>query len=152
MAQRPLAQDRLQIVALNQMTAIAKRSKIAAVCAVTGGLIQMAAALAILFLPVLGNCSMPEGGELTCNRVSYIQMGGNGFGYSILIAMIGIGALAVGSALDTNRKRVLLVRWAGVLLSITVAIVTGFSFGIVFVPGAALLLVSAVWTTTQRGF
>lgn len=95
---------------------------------------------------------MPEGGELVCSRLSYIQMGGNGFGYSILIAMIGVGSLAVASARDTNRKRMLLVRWGGTLFSIAVAIITGFSFGIAFMPGTVLLLASAVWTTVQRGF
>jgi hypothetical protein len=133
------------------MAAPAKRSKAAARLAVIGGLVQIAAALAILFLPVLGNCSMQEGGALTCSRLSYVQMGGNGFGYSILLAMIGVGVLAVGSAQDTNRKRILLVRWGGTLFSIAVVIVTGFSFGIAFVPGAALLLVSAMWTTVRRG-
>ncbi len=93
---------------------------------------------------------MQEGGELICARLSYIQLGGNALGYGILIAMIGIGALAVGSAQDTNRKRILLVRWGGTFFSVIVAIITGFSFGIVFVPGAVLLLVSAVWTTVQR--
>jgi hypothetical protein len=94
---------------------------------------------------------MPEGGELTCSRLSYIQMGGNGFGYSILIAMIGVGSLALVSAQDTNLKRMLLVRWGGTFFSFIVVIITGFSFGIVFVPGAVFLLVSAVWTTVQRG-
>ena len=94
---------------------------------------------------------MPEGGELTCSRLSYIQMGGSGFGYGILIAMIGVGGLAVGSTQDTNRKRILLVRWGGTLFSIVVVIVTGFSIGIAFAPGAALLLISAVWTTIQQG-
>jgi len=50
---------------------------------------------------------MQEGGELSCSRLSYIQMGGNAFGYSILIAMIGVGVLAVGSGQDTNFKRML---------------------------------------------
>ena len=94
---------------------------------------------------------MQAGGELTCSRLSYIQMGGNAFGYSILIAMIGMGGLAVGSAQDTNRKRMLLVRWGGTLFSIVVVIVTGFSIGVAFAPGAVLLFVSAVWTTVQRG-
>lgn len=93
---------------------------------------------------------MPEGGELTCSRLSYIQLGGNGLGYVLLIAMIGVGVLAVGSAQDSNRKRVLIVRWGGTAFSAIVAFITGFSFGIVFVPGAVLLLVSAVWTTIQR--
>ena len=93
---------------------------------------------------------MPEGGELTCSRLSYIQIGGNGFGYSILIAMIGAGVLAVGSAPDTNRARIMLIRWGGTIFSIIVAIVAGFSFGIVFVPGAVLLFASAVWTTVWR--
>jgi hypothetical protein len=88
-----------------------KRSKAAARLAIVGGLVQIAAALAILFLPVLGNCSMQEGGELSCSWLSYIQMGGNAFGYGILIAMIGVGSLAVGSGQDTNFKRMLLVRW-----------------------------------------
>lgn len=131
------------------MAVSAKRSKAAARFAIGGGLVQIAAALAILFLPVLGNCSLPEGGELICSRLSYIQLGGNGFGYSILIAMIGVGTLAVGSAQDTNRKRILLIRWGATLFSVVIAIVTGFSFGIVFVPGAALLLISAVWTTVR---
>jgi hypothetical protein len=93
---------------------------------------------------------MQEGGELICSRVSYIQLGGNALGYSILIAMIGAGVLAVGSAQDTNRRRVLLVRWGGTFFGFMAAIITGFSFGIVFVPGAVFLLVSAVWTTVQR--
>src|SRR5262245_22091519 len=109
------------------MAALPKRSNAAARLAIVGGLVQIAAALAILFLPVLGNCSMLEGGELTCSRLSYIQVGGNGFGYSILIAMMGVGVLAVGSARDTNRKRVLLIRWGGALFSIAAAFVTGFS-------------------------
>ena len=129
------------------MTAPAKRSRAATGFEIIGGLVQIAAALAILFLPVLGNCSMPEGGELTCSRLSYIQMGGNGFGYSILIAVIGVGSLAVGGAQDTSRKRKLLIRWGGTLFSAVIAIITGFSFGIAFVPGAALLLISAIWTT-----
>ena len=107
------------------MAAPVKRSQAAARFAVSGGLVQIAAALAILFLPVLGNCSMPEGGELTCSRLSYIQMGGNGFGYSILIAVIGVGSLAVASAQDTSRKRKLLIRWGGTLFSAVIAIVTG---------------------------
>src|SRR5512136_889539 len=93
------------------MAAPAKRSIAPARFAIIGGLAQMAAALAILFLPVLGNCSMQEGGELICSRISYIQLGGNALGYGILIAMIGAGVLAVGSAQDTNPRRVLLVRW-----------------------------------------
>jgi hypothetical protein len=115
-----------------------------------GGLVLISAALAVLFLPVLGNCSMQAGGELVCGRISYIQLGGNAFGYGILIAMIGVGVLAVGSAQDTNRRRILLVRWGGTFFSFMIAIITGFSFGIVFVPGAVLLLVSAVWTAVQR--
>jgi hypothetical protein len=132
------------------MAAPAKRSRAAGRFALSGGLAQMAAALAILFLPVLGNCSIQEDGGLICGRVSYIQLGGNALGYGLLIAMIGVGALAVGSAQDTNRKRMLFVRWGGTLYSFIVAIITGFSFGIVFVPGAVLLLVSAAWTTVQR--
>jgi hypothetical protein len=132
------------------MAAPAKRSIAAARFAIIGGLAQIAAALAILFLPVLGNCSMQEGGELACSRLSYIQMGGNVFGYSILIAMIGVGCLAIGSAQATNLKRLLLVRWGGTLFSFVVLIITGFSIGVAFAPGAALLLVSAVWTTVQR--
>jgi len=93
---------------------------------------------------------MLEGGELTCSRLSYIQMGGNGFGYSILIAMIGLGVLAVGSAQDSNFKRILFVRWGAALFSIAIVIVTGFSIGIAFAPGTVLLLISAVWTTIRR--
>jgi hypothetical protein len=132
------------------MTAPKKRSRPAAYFAISGGVVQIAAALAVLFLPVLGNCSTQEGGELTCSRLSYIQMGGNALGYGILIAMIGVGALAVGSAQDSNLQRILLVRWGATLFSGVIAIITGFSFGIVFVPGAALLLISAIWTTVRR--
>ena len=93
---------------------------------------------------------MQEGSEQICGRISYLQLGGNALGYGILIAMIGVGVLAVGSAQDTNRKRILLVCWGGTFFSFMIAIITGFSFGIVFVPGAVLLLVSAVWTAVQR--
>jgi|WetSurMetagenome_2_1015567.scaffolds.fasta_scaffold265616_2 hypothetical protein len=132
------------------MTAPKKRSRAAAYLAIIGGLVQIAAALAILFLPVLGNCSVQEGGELICSRLSYIQMGGNAFGYGILIAMIGVGALAVSSAQESNLQRILLVRWGATLFSGVIAIITGFSFGIVFMPGAVLLLISAIWTTVRR--
>jgi hypothetical protein len=132
------------------MATPAKRSRAAARLAIIGGLMQIAAAVAILFLPVLGNCSMQEGGELICSRLSYIQMGGNGFGYRVLFAMIVVGVLAVGSAQDTNLRRILLIRWGGTAFSAIVAFITGFSFGIAFVPGAVLLIMSAVWTTVRR--
>ncbi len=131
------------------MAAPQTRSKTAAVLAVGGGFAQVIAALAILFLPVLGSCLASAGG-VSCVRVSYVQLGGNLLGYGILIAMIAVGVLAISSAREANRRRNLIIRWGGALFSGAAAFITGFSFGSVFVPGALLLLASAIWTTVNR--
>ena len=63
--------------------------------------------------------------------------------------MVAIGVLAVGSTRDVNYRRVVIIRWVGALLSLVVAVITGWSFGLVFVPGAVLLLLAALRTRPQ---
>ena len=122
------------------------RVRRASFLAITGGLAQIVAALTVLFLPVLGNCEASANGVLVCTRLSYIQYGGNPLGYGLLTLMIGLGVLAAGSARDVHHRRRLVIRWSSALLSVLVTIVTGWSFGIVFAPGALLLLIAAVGT------
>ncbi len=120
------------------------RQRIAARFALIGGLVLLGAALSVLFLPVLGNCSV-QAGEMICSRLSYLQMGGNALGYALLALMCGVGFLAIESSRDSNYHRVRLIRWLGTVISLVVALITGWGFGIVFVPGALFLLASAVW-------
>ncbi|KXK48132.1 MAG: hypothetical protein UZ13_03914 [Chloroflexi bacterium OLB13] len=49
--------------------------------AVAGGLMQIALAISILFLPVFATC-LPQGQDMVCNRQSYIQQGGSRWGMS----------------------------------------------------------------------
>jgi hypothetical protein len=110
-----------------------------------GGLLQLLLALSVLFLPVFKTCQF--GGEQpTCNSESYIQMGGNTLGYIFLILMIVAGIVAAASPLDRIGRRVLFTRWLAALSSVMVAIVAGFGFGIVFAPGAILLILASLLT------
>ena len=131
------------------MATSVKPSRVAFLFASSGGLAQIVAALTVLFLPVLGQCEMALGGQLVCSRLSYIQLGGNALGYGLLLLMVAIGVLAVGSTRDVNYRRVVIIRWVGALLSLVVAVITGWSFGLVFVPGAVLLLLAALRTRPQ---
>jgi hypothetical protein len=110
-----------------------------------GGLIQLAVALSLLFLPVFVTCQI-EGHNQVCQGESYIQRGGNTLGYTFLISMIVTGVIAVVSSRAQDYRRVFLSRWLVVLTSVVVVVVAGFGFGIAFAPGALTVLVSALLT------
>ena len=127
----------------------AKRLSIAAIFAIVGGLVQVVAALAVLFLPILSTCEAVTGGPLVCSQVSYLQYGGNLLGYLMLIVMVAVGVAAINSVRDSNYRRIQIIRWLAGVLSGIVVVAAGWSFGIIFAPGMLLLFVAALWTKPQ---
>ena len=107
------------------------------------GLVQALVAFSILFLPVFAKCVW-QGNNLVCHRETYSQQGGNALGYTLLVWIIVVSGLAVISSRDTNPGQAFLNRWVAALSSIVVAMITGWSIGIAFVPGALLLLLVAL--------
>jgi hypothetical protein len=128
------------------MAAQDRRYRSASLFALTGGLLQVSVALSILFLPVLGACWMPEGGQLICGRQSYVQTGGNAVGYGVLSLMMGMGILVLVTQKTAYRQRAQLVRWVGAIVSLAVTVITLWGFGLTFLPGTLLLLISALLT------
>jgi hypothetical protein len=102
--------------------------------ALLGGLIHAAAAIGILFFPVFVTCINQK-----CSGQSYIQMGGNALGYGFLLSMILAGGAAVYSSFVSNVQRANLIRLYVIVASAIVIVVAGFSFGIIFIPGALLV-------------
>ncbi len=113
--------------------------------AVAGGLLQMAMAISVLFLPVFAIC-LPQGQEIVCQRQSYIQQGGSVLGFAFLLLMIVAGVLALVSTRIENVSHARRLRWIAVLLSVSFVIVGAWSIGLTFVPGALLLLLSALFS------
>ena len=115
-------------------------SKSIRLLALTGGLIQIFAPLAMLVLPVFATCM---GGD--CYRQSYIQMGGSLIGYALLFGTMLLGLAVVITNLnidpfqnvDKRLKRRLL--WAAVAGSVIALIVGAWSIGFAFVPGGFIL-------------
>ncbi len=106
--------------------------------ALTGGLIQIVAPLAMLLLPVFASCLGDN-----CYRQSYMQMGGSPLGYAILLGTILLGLAVVMTNItpyqnvDKGLKRRVL--WAGVVGSLIAFIVGAWSIGLAFVPGGFIL-------------
>src|SRR6185503_20335059 len=104
--------------------------------ALTGGLIQILAPLAMLVLPVFATCI---GGD--CYRQSYVQLGGSLIGYVLLFGTMLLGLAVVITNLniapyqnvDKRLKRRVL--WAAVAGSVIACIVGAWSIGLAFVPG-----------------
>jgi hypothetical protein len=131
------------------------RHQVAPALALIGGLVQAYVALSLLFVPVFATCMQTDTG-LHCQRQSYVQLGGNWLGYIFLTLLIVVGAAAVAGNRDSNRQRVFFGRWLLTLISATVVVVAGWGFGITFLPGTLLLLLSAIftrpwWSPSQRG-
>jgi hypothetical protein len=116
---------------------------------VLGGFLHIAAAIAILFFPVLVTCQFGDQGE-KCYGQSYIQIGGNILGYALLLLMILAGAAAMYSSYDSNQRRAYFSRWLVVVVGAIIIYVTGFSFGIIFIPGAVLILLATLLQTLSR--
>ncbi|MBV6438360.1 MAG: hypothetical protein AELANPGJ_03662 [Anaerolineae bacterium] len=111
--------------------------------AVAGGLMQIALAIGILFLPVFATC-LPQGQDMVCNRQSYIQQGGSPVGYVFLALMIVAGIMALVSTRIDNAILARRLRWIAVLFTVGMAIVGAWGFGLLFVPGGVLLLLAAI--------
>ncbi|MEO8607968.1 MAG: hypothetical protein ABI690_08810 [Chloroflexota bacterium] len=114
--------------------------KLIRLLALTGGLIQITAPLAMLFLPVFATCI---GGE--CYRQSYIQMSGSLIGYALLFGNVLLGLVVVITNLnitpfqkvDKHLKRSVL--WVAVAGSVIALILGAWSIGFAFVPGGFIL-------------
>ncbi len=111
--------------------------------AVAGGLMQIALAASLLFLPVLSAC-LQQSQEMVCQRQSYIQQGGSPLGFAFLLLMIVAGVLALVSTRVENISHARRIRWIAVPLSVSFAIVGAWSIGLIFVPGAVFLLAAAL--------
>jgi hypothetical protein len=119
--------------------------RIASFLALMGGLIQIFVSVSILFFPVLVQCQVANNNRV-CQGHSYIELGGNALGYTFLILMIVMGLIASASSRDSSSYRAFWSRWLAVLASIVVVVVAGFGFGLMFAPGALLLLAAALLT------
>ena len=117
--------------------------------AIVGGLIHILMAISLLFLPVLITCRLGDRTE-ACYSQSYIQQGGNLLGYIFLLLMILAGMAAIYSSTDSNYKRTYIIRWLVVLVSVIVVVIAGFGFGIIFAPGAFLILLAALLQTLAK--
>ncbi len=115
--------------------------------AVAGGLMQIALAISILFLPVFATC-LPQGQDMVCNQQSYIQQGGSPLGYGFLALMIVAGIMALVSTRIDNAAQARRLCWIAVLLTVGMAIVGAWGFGLLFVPGGLLLLLAATLRPT----
>jgi hypothetical protein len=104
-----------------------------------GGLIHIVMATSLLFLPVLITCRLGDQSE-GCYSQSYIQQGGNFLGYTLLVVMILAGIVAIYSNSDSNSTRAYVSRWLVVFVSALVFVIAGSGFGIIFLPGALLIL------------
>ena len=116
------------------------RRWLASRAAITGGLLHVAIALAILLLPVLEECIGPN-----CTRRPYWGMG-NAAGYAFLALMVVLGIIAFATARARASERSMARLTLGVVFvtSCGLAYTAGWGFGIAFVPGTVLLLVAAL--------
>ena len=80
-----------------------------------------------------------------CSYQTYSEQGGSSLGYAAFAAMIGLGLVAVLSAIYENlsyKKWILLVAALG---SWVVVVLSAWGLGLTFVPGALLLTMAAIY-------
>lgn len=111
--------------------------------AFAGGLFQISLALGLLILPVFSSC-MPQGQEMVCERLTYLQQGGNVLGVAFLLMMVAAGILGIASTRTADSTQARRFRWIAVILTASFAVIGAWSFGLFFAPGGILLLLSAV--------
>jgi len=122
-----------------------KTNQLASRIIIMGGLVQIFVSISLLFFPVLVACQN-IGENRICHGESYIQQGGNALGYTILLLMIVVGTVAIATNRDLNPRRSFFSRWLIALSNLVVVIIAGWGFGIAFLPGTLLLLLSAILT------
>lgn len=79
---------------------------------------------------------------MVCQRQWYIQQGGSVIGFAFLILMIVAGVLALVSTRIENVSNADRLRW----IAVSFAIVGAWSIGLIFVPGALLLLLFVLFS------
>jgi len=127
------------------MSVRTRLSRTASRLAIIGGLVQAIVALSLLFLPVFATCNYVDS-ELHCRRESYLQLGGNVLGYTFLTLIVIGSTLLVVSSRNLKPMWVFFTRWLVALISAAIVVIAGWSFGIVFLPGGLLVLISALLT------
>jgi hypothetical protein len=118
-------------------------SKRASLFAFTGGLLHIALAGGLMFLPVFAIC-FRQGQEVICTHQSYVQQGGNVLGLGLLLLMIVDGVIAIISTRIKERAQARLLRWIAVAATVCFAVTGAWSIGLLFVPAGLLLLLSAL--------
>ena len=111
--------------------------------AITGGLLHIAFAGGLVFLPVFAIC-FRQGQEVVCTHQSYIQQGGNVLGLGLLLLMIVAGVIAIISTRSKDRAQARRLRWIAIAATVCFAVIGAWSVGLLFVPGGLLLLLSAL--------
>lgn len=122
------------------------RSRAASLLAFAGGLVQILVVPAILFLPLFQVCQGEFGGRVVCEGRSYVALGGNALGYTLLTLMLLGGAVVIVTSRNRDRLKVAVIRGLVAILSLSVVVVGGWSFGLAFAPSALLLFIAAVLT------
>ncbi len=118
-------------------------NKRASLIALTGGLLHIALAGGLMFLPVFAIC-FRQGQEVVCTRQSYIQQGGNVLGLGLLLLMIVAGVIAIISTRIKDRIQARCLCWIAVAATICFAVIGAWSIGLLFVPSGLLLLLSVL--------
>lgn len=111
--------------------------------AITGGLLHIALAGGLMFLPVFAIC-IRQGQEVVCTHQSYIQQGGNVLGLGLLLLMIVAGLIAIISTQIKDHVQARRLRWIVVAATVCFVVIGAWSIGLLFVPGGLLLLLSAL--------
>lgn len=124
---------------------VGKMNQLASRIVIIGGLVQILVSISLLFFPVLVTCQI-TGENKMCHGESYIQQGGNILGYTFLLLMIAAGIVAIASSRDLNPRWSFFSRWLVALSNLIIVIITGWGFGMAFLPGTLILLLSAIFT------
>lgn len=111
--------------------------------AFAGGVLQLSLGLGLLLLPVFSIC-MPQGQEMICERLTYLQQGGNALGVAFLLMMAAAGILGIASTRIANSVQVRRFRWGAVILTTSFVAIGAQSLGLIFAPGGIFLLLSAL--------
>lgn len=117
--------------------------RLAAVFTVVAGIALAALAFTVLFLPFFTTCLQTQNG-LICTYESYVEMGGNALGYTVLLLFFALGTGAIVSTWAGNATFICGIRWLTVLTTLAFAVIGSWSIGLVFLPAGLLMLLPAI--------
>src|SRR5260221_13799037 len=127
-----------------------KPNGLARLVAFAAGLIQAIVAFSLLFLPVFAECmGTPEGGPLSCRRLTYLQQGGDASGFFVFGLMLVLGSASVVTSFMSHRQWICFVRWSLIVASFMIACIAFSGIGLSFIPAALLMLLPAISCSRQ---